>query len=120
MELASCGLDCSTCTVYQATLAGDREAQARCIAEWQATADEHWGGVKLRPEDMVCRGCTSEAEPVFISCRRCPIRGCCRSKGFKTCAECAEWSTCGRLSGLLADVPAARENLQRLSTGGRD
>lgn len=115
MALAYCGLDCTTCSVYQATVTGDRELQAQCAREWQGTASEHWGLAELQPEQMSCRGCKGEEPPLFLSCQRCPIRSCARGRGFATCAECTDWSSCGRLSGLLADVPAARENLQQLS-----
>ncbi len=115
MRLAYCGVDCAACEVFQATANGDRERQARCAAEWTPVAIQHWGMAELKAEDMVCRGCRNDTGPLFLGCRKCPIRACCREHGFRTCAECREWTACERLAGLLADVPAARETLTRLS-----
>lgn len=116
MNQAYCGVDCATCEVFRATISGDHEQQACCARDWTPVAVEHWGMTELKAEDMVCRGCRDDTEPLFLASRFCPIRSCCRERGYTICAECSEWRECKRLAGLLADVPAAYAALTRYAS----
>jgi len=120
VPLACCGLDCGKCEVLQATLKGDREAKARLAASqvWADAARKHWGKESLAAEDMTCHGCQSEREPLFLSCRACPIRKCCKGRGLANCGKCAEWQTCAKLARHFKENPEAKENLERV-VGGR-
>jgi hypothetical protein len=116
VPLACCGLDCGKCEVLQATLKGDREAKAK-LASSKVLADAArtwWGRESLAAEDMTCFGCQSEREPLFLSCRGCPIRKCCKGRGLANCGRCAEWQTCGKLARHFKENPQAKENLLRV------
>jgi hypothetical protein len=117
VPLACCGLDCGECEVLQATLKGDREAKARLAASkpWADAARKWWGRESLSAEDMTCYGCQSERQPLFLSCRACPIRKCCKGRGLANCGHCAEWQTCGKLARHFRDNPRARKNLEGLA-----
>ncbi|MBM4040838.1 MAG: DUF3795 domain-containing protein [Planctomycetes bacterium] len=113
MPLACCGLDCGKCEVLQATLKGDREAKARLASSkvWADAARQHWGKQSLAAEDMTCYGCQSDRGPLFLSCRACPIRKCCKGRGLANCGKCVEWRTCAKLARHFKENPEARENL---------
>jgi len=119
VPLACCGLDCGKCEVLQATLKGDRELMAKLASStvWSGAARKHWDRESLAAEDMTCFGCQSERQPLFLSCRGCPIRKCCKGRGLANCGECAEWRTCEKLARHFKENPQARENLRRIAAG---
>ncbi len=58
--------------------------------------------------------CTDKASPCGNP--TCEIRSCVKSKGFKTCAECADYRTCSKLdflkpfhASLIADLDSIKE-----------
>lgn len=109
-----CGLDCSACDVYKATVHGDEEARMRAVKVWTRTAQQHWGMETLDPMILDCRGCRAKG-PQHKGYGRCPIRRCARERGVASCGLCPEWEECRFLSELLADVPEARGNLQKIA-----
>lgn len=115
IPLACCGLDCAKCEVLQATLKGDPEAKAKLASSkpWADAARKWWGRESLAAEDMTCYGCQSERQPLFLSCRGCPIRKCCKGRGLANCGKCVEWQTCAKLARHFKENPQARENLLR-------
>ncbi len=113
--VAYCGVDCETCDIYKAPVHLDAEALERAHASWTQTAQEHWRMETRDPAILRCRGCRVEEEPLFKGCRQCRIRRCVRKRGLASCGQCADWRTCKRLGGLLADCPEAREPLERIA-----
>jgi hypothetical protein len=109
-ELAYCGADCEECNIYRAMVYGE-EMKTETIKNWQEDARKYWRVESLDPEDINCRGCRYEGKDVFYGFRLCPIRGCCKTRGFSSCGFCPEWKTCERL-----DVPEGRTNLERIAT----
>ena len=113
-DLSYCGIDCSACDVFKATVEGDQEARMRAVELWTPTARKHWGMEKLDPNILDCAGCrTTDVQHKGYG--RCPIRPCARQRNLSSCGLCREWRTCERLSGVLADSPEARTNLERIS-----
>ena len=85
-----CGYRCESCPVFRATHANDAAGLAKCA--------EIWGrlfGVEVQPEHVRCDGCYNELGRKFN--KDCPVRPCCQSRGFITCAECAEYP-CAKLA----------------------
>ena len=118
-DVAYCGVDCTSCDVRKATIGNDKAALERAHKLWTKTAQEHWGMKTLDPAILKCKGCRSEGQDIFKGCRHCPIRRCCRKRGLASCAQCAEWESCGKLKGLFADEPRARENLARIAASAK-
>jgi len=116
-ELAYCGIDCTGCDVFKATVHGDGQARRRAVEVWTKTAQQHWGMQTLDPAVLNCRRCRTEGEKLFRGCRDCPIRRCARQRDLSSCGLCPEWRQCPRLASLLADSPEARRNLERISEG---
>ncbi len=84
--ISACGVICSECAAFHGA--------SRGIA-YQSEAAATWGriyGFQTEPEKMTCAGCLSSDNEVFHTSVTCAARRCCRSKGFSSCAECAEQS----------------------------
>jgi hypothetical protein len=111
-KLGCCGLNCEECPVFIATLKNDKELKAKSAKEWSTIYADYL--VKsLEPEDINCEGCHSEN--AFVGCKTCEIKKCCGEKGFRTCASCNEYSSCGMLNGFFAfPHQQAKENLDAL------
>lgn len=118
-DFAYCGVDCTACDVYKATVHGDEAARTRAIEPWAKTAHEHWGMKTLGPAILVCKGCRTEGKDIFKGCRLCPIRGCVRKRRLASCALCADRHTCTRLAPLLADCPEAKANLANVAAAAK-
>jgi hypothetical protein len=127
--VAFCGIYCGDCFIHKgeiADLARDlrkelRGAKFGVFAEAVApffkefkNYDECYavlgGMVKLRCK-RACKG--GGANP------GCKIRLCCQKKGYVTCAECADFETCGKLEFLKAVHGEANlKNLRKLKKYG--
>ena len=88
--IASCGLVCSDCLAYKATQANDQEKLAELAVKWG-------GDEGLKPEDMICHGCTSDT--VYAHAKSCEVRQCAKDHGVKICSQCEEFS-CEKVEGL--------------------
>jgi hypothetical protein len=60
-----------------------------------------------------CTGCR-EAGVKFAHCIQCEIRNCVHSKGYETCADCAELESCSIVGNVHQFVPEALGNLKSL------
>ncbi len=114
-DLSFCGVNCTACDVFGATVHGDEEARRRAHETWSKTAQQHWGMETLDPTILKCRGCRIEGDDIFKGCRHCPIRRCAKEKNLTSCGRCPEWEECERLSNLLVDEPEARPNLEAIA-----
>ena len=107
-KISICGLVCSECGAYLATLTDDEELRKKTAAEWSKAY-----GSDIKPEDVRCAGCTSTEGVVFNYCHVCGIRGCGRKRKVINCAHCSEYP-CGMLSGFFAAAPAAKATLDEI------
>ncbi len=113
-ELGYCGLNCETCLILVAKKNNDNELRIKTAREFFTLYGGSSTGRPIKPEDINCDGCQSE-DDLFIGCRSCRIRKCCRERGFDTCANCAEYPVCQVLNDFLAH-PAhqqAKDNLDK-------
>jgi hypothetical protein len=117
-DLSFCGLDCTACDVYKATVHGDQEARIRAAEGWQETARKHWGMETLDPNVLDCRGCRAPGKK-HQGYGQCPAERCARQKGVASCGLCPEWEECRWLVEILTNDPQARINLQRIADGAR-
>ncbi len=118
MLLACCGLDCEICPVLVATRTHDHALKEKTALEWSSLYAAYLPKDALTVEDMHCGGCAAHDGALFIGCTACPMRTCCRQKGFSTCAECAEFDACEMLNGFFSVNPVARETLKHMRLSG--
>ena len=80
---AYCGLVCSDCEAYKATMNNDNELRAKVAEKW-STPD--W---PLRIEDINCEGCKSNVIMSFMV--DCTTRNCAKERDVETCAHCDDY-----------------------------
>ena len=80
-----CGINCEKCEARIATVRDD--------------------------DNMGCRG---DGVKYFFCNELCEIKPCVTSKGYGSCAECAEIDSCTKLSAEIGNNEDARYNLKHL------
>lgn len=114
--IAYCGLVCSDCPTFIATLNDDdayREKTAALYAEKF--------GVQLQKEEINCDGCRTEGGRQIGYCQVCEIRKCCREKDLTNCALCEQ--PCDKLVRFHQFSPEAKacfEALKKQQKRGTD
>ncbi len=83
--IGCCGLVCSNCPVFLATISDDDAARAK-TAEFFFKKYEF----EFKAKDMNCDGCISENGRLIAHCNSCEIRKCCREKRLENCSVCKE------------------------------
>ncbi|MDC7223271.1 MAG: DUF3795 domain-containing protein, partial [Spirochaetales bacterium] len=81
--VAVCGVSCTKCECYQATIENDREKLSKIAGQWTESM-----GKNFSIEDILCDGCRTEGKRISVYCGSCEINLCARSKGHPTCAHC--------------------------------
>ena len=111
--LAFCGLDCGSCEAYLATQANDEDAFKTLLEKWRV----EFNHPEMTLADLICDGCLSTTGRLVPYCSQCEIRACAMEKGLENCAYCDEFETCEKLSGFIAHVVVAKENLEAIRAG---
>jgi len=106
--IAYCGLNCTECGAYQATIAND-DAKRKEVAE-QWTKEYH---ADIKPVDINCEGCLAIGENVFSNCKVCEVRLCGIEKKVTNCAHCDEF-VCAKLEKFFQMAPFLREKLTQI------
>ena len=98
LRMAACGIDCTVCGSYRATMENDMEA-AEGLVEWYRSAgwigrDE--GAEAVLAKNPLCKGCWDSTPDCFFKCgcNNRDFRACCDDKRIKHCGECAAFP-CG-------------------------
>lgn len=105
--IAYCGLDCSQCEAYIATVRNDDAMREKTAKLWTEL-----NGVEITPEMINCEGCRMDGKKTPYCEALCPIRRCASDRGVKTCGECAEFDTCENVGMIIKNNPDALKNLQ--------
>jgi len=108
--VAFCGLLCSECGAFLATINNDDQKREEVAQLWS----KEYGSV-LKPEDINCEGCLSEGENLFNYVKVCEIRKCGKEKGVRNCAYCDEYS-CDKLEKLFQMAPEAKRRLDEIKS----
>lgn len=103
--MAYCGLLCSQCWAYKATMADDMDLRERTAMQWSKAY-----GIEINPEDINCNGCRSDL--LFSRCNFCEIRKCAIAKGMDDCGKCESF-VCAKVDEVLKYDAGAMERLSR-------
>lgn len=93
--IAYCGMVCSDCEVYIATINNDQNLRMELAKRY--TTDEH----VAKPEDFYCEGCFK------IKGEGCEVRQCASKKQHDNCAVCDSYS-CDLLNKHFDNSPESK------------
>lgn len=111
--IAYCGLNCTTCPIYLATLEKDIIRQKEMRKAIAQLCNEKYS-MDLRVEDITdCDGCLEATGRLFFGCVDCMIRKCAQAKPVENCAACPDYS-CEILEKHLMLDPDARDRLEAM------
>lgn len=110
--VAYCGIVCSECPAYAATIAGDMAELERVAERWR----KEFGMDSITVESITCAGCSTEDPRKCGLCAVCDIRACARQRQVATCAHCEDYA-CERLERHFQGAPAARQVLDEIHVG---
>jgi len=100
--IACCGLNCEKCDARIATITNDDELRKKTSKLWCEMNHTD----QITPETINCMGCRADGVKFAYCSSMCEIRKCVMSKGYDTCADCADKSTCQTISPILTNDEA--------------
>jgi len=109
--IGACGLVCSDCPGYLATQANDAAKIAEVAAMWSKEFDS-----EIKPDDVWCDGCMTDAERKCSHCAECDVRACVVGRGLANCAYCDDYG-CETITRFFDFVPPAKEQLDAIRAG---
>ena len=95
-----CGIVCTECPAFLATINNDDEARKTTADTWSKEFN-----ADIKSEDINCDGCHSKKGVLFTHCTVCEIRNCGLTKEITTCADCKDY-TCQKLADFHKMAPA--------------
>ena len=109
--VAICGITCSDCPAYIATISDDDQKRKQTAEQWSKEFN-----ADIKPENINCMSCLSKDGPVFHHCTQCEFRKCGMGKDVENCAHCDEYA-CEKLTKFFEMVPAAKATLDEIRQG---
>jgi hypothetical protein len=106
--IAFCGIVCTECLTYKATLKNDNKARAKIAEEW-STRYKH----DFKPEDINCNGCLAEGKIQIGYCSVCDIRKCGTNRKLLNCGYCIEYP-CDKLDKVHIVANQAKAKLDAI------
>jgi hypothetical protein len=125
LELVTyCGLYCGACDIYQQRIGKSGNELKKVIDAYKfgdfaklVPGLEDYDAFYKTLNTLItffgqCQACQKGGGPP-----QCPIRICCKEKGYQTCAECPSLP-CEKLKPLIDSYPGLLENLKEIKEGG--
>ncbi|MGD9117316.1 MAG: DUF3795 domain-containing protein [Dehalococcoidia bacterium] len=109
--LAYCGIVCTDCEAFIATLNDDDAKRKEVAEEWTQKYSHNF-----KPEDINCEGCLTTAGKVFGYCNICEIRKCGRERKVINCAYCDDYA-CDKLVQFFNMAPMCQTTLDEIREG---
>ncbi|HHE39944.1 MAG TPA: DUF3795 domain-containing protein [Candidatus Cloacimonetes bacterium] len=103
--IAACGIVCSACPAYIATLNDDEELRMKTAEQWSKMY-----GAPISADDIYCVGCLVEEGRHIGHCAECDIRKCVMDKELLNCAYCDDYG-CEKIAKFHKMVPEAKAEL---------
>jgi len=67
-------------------------------------------GLEFNPENILCKGCKTDASELGDAVSHCPVRKCAIDKGLDCCIECDELEKCDK--ALWSEFPGFHKQVQ--------
>lgn len=103
-EQSYCGIDCTSCRLYIATLNEDLDDKVIISKDWHRLF-----GWPLNPQHMNCLGCKSSV--VFESCSNCGIKACAQQLQLDVCTSCVR-NPCEKIHGLKSRLMVSNPSVR--------
>ena len=105
-----CGLICTECPAYLATMNNDDELRQKTAEMWSRMFN-----AEIKAENINCEGCIGDGIK-FHHCSQCEIRACGMEKGIKNCGHCEEYP-CDKIVEFQKMVPESKDVLDSENQG---
>ncbi len=104
--MAMCGLVCTGCPAFLATMHDSDEERRKTAEDWSKMY-----GHDIKPEEINCCGCLSVGKKLLAYCGQCETRKCGLERSLANCAACPDYA-CEKPSKFLEAAPEAKKNLE--------
>ena len=111
--IAYCGLNCSTCQIYLASIEEDIIHKTSKKERISKGITKSLSAIFQAKDTPVCNGCKTENGRLCYSCKSCKIRECAKAKEINSCADCTEYA-CKKLDDFFKHNPSAKNNLAKV------
>ena len=105
--IAYCGLDCSKCDAYLATINNDEELRIKTAAKWSEL-----NNIEIKSEEINCEGCRTSGVKTIFCDKLCPIRRCAINNKVNHCGKCQKMISCDTLKMITSNNKDALNNLR--------
>jgi len=109
-KITYCGLRCSDCSAYIATINDDDFLRGKTAKEWSEMS-----GNEIKASDINCSGCRIKDGAVFGLCSICEIRDCAVERSLENCAYCGDFM-CRKLEDFSVNIPKGIEYLKEINS----
>ena len=106
-SIAYCGLDCSRCDAYLATVNNDRDLREKTAALWSRL-----NRATITADQINCEGCRANGAKTVYCENICEIRKCALQRGLGSCGACGEMENCQTVGAVIRNAPSALKNLK--------
>ena len=106
MKLACCGMDCTACDAYKATINNDDKMKASVARQWTIMS-----GAPVEARHINCLGCRGGGAKTHFCEALCEIRRCCLNKEIEHCGLCDVFP-CDKVSEVFLFSPDNRARLE--------
>ncbi len=115
--IAYCGLVCTDCPAYIATLAFDR-GDMDTVQQMVEKSRTDFGDPNITAEGLMCDGCIGDVSAGQTLrqcgyCAECAVRACAVERGVVNCAHCDAY-VCDTLSRFFGMAAHARVTLDQI------
>jgi hypothetical protein len=107
--ISCCGLNCATCEARIATVTNNNELRQETAEKWQKA----YNSAEITAVMINCTGCLEPGVKIG-HWSECQIRKCAVAKGYKSCSECGDLTTCSTIAPVHKFAPEALQNLNDL------
>ena len=101
-----CGIDCSRCDVYIATINDDNELREKTAKKWSELNQ-----VTITPDMLNCVGCRCDGVKTYFCSDMCEIRKCAGQHEYDSCGSCGDAAVCRKLAMIIGNNEEARKNI---------
>ncbi len=106
--IAYCGVECSACGAYIATVKNDDKLRRAQAEKWA----KQYNIPVIKTSNINCTGCDSQGVQMG-HCATCRIRLCAIEKGLENCGYCATYP-CAKLDIIFKHYPLAKTTLDTI------